>query len=237
MRGWIVTATGTGVGKTWLARGLARALVRRGLRVAAVKPVETGCEPVAADAEALARACRRPELASAPGFVRYRAPLAPLAAVMEGEPVPPPLEALAAAVRAAVGDSVGLVEGAGGVLVPLDEAHDFADLFSRLQMPVLLVAPDRLGVISETRCALEAARSRGLRIDAIVLSRFVPTDRSRATNATILERRTGLPVLAFEALPDDDEALADAAEPLLDRLRRMGRLPFELGAAAGHSTG
>jgi dethiobiotin synthetase len=63
-----ISGTGTGVGKTWVTRGLARALVRDGVDAVAIKPIETGCDPAPADAVALARACRRPELASAPGL-------------------------------------------------------------------------------------------------------------------------------------------------------------------------
>lgn len=211
--GVFVSATGTGAGKTFVARGLTRALVRRGHRVAAVKPIETGCAPDPLDAIALARAARRPELAHQPDFYRATRPLAPYAATLEGELPPPPLPELAAAIdRAAVDASFLLVEGAGGLLVPLDPTTAIADLIRALELPLLLVAPDALGVLSSTLTALESATSRSLAIAAIVLARHASSaDPSVRTNETILRSRTGLPVLPFPATADDDDALADAA--------------------------
>src|SRR5690606_7338606 len=94
-----ISGTGTGVGKTWVTRGLARALVRDGVNAIAIKPIETGCQPEPADAVAIARACGRPELAHAPGLYRARRPLAPWAATLEGE-APASLAAIAEATRA-----------------------------------------------------------------------------------------------------------------------------------------
>ncbi len=208
-----VTATGTGCGKTVVTRALALALRRGGDTVAAVKPVETGCADGAADARELARACGRPELADAPGFHRGLLPVAPYAAALAGERPPPPLDDLASAVRAAIGaaDHV-LVEGAGGPLVPYDARHDFTDLAAALALPVLVVAPDSLGVLSHTLAAVHAITSRGVAIAAVVLNRFGPGDPSRATNARILaERLHGVPVRVFAAASLDDDALADAA--------------------------
>ncbi|MDD9934512.1 MAG: dethiobiotin synthase, partial [Myxococcales bacterium] len=78
--GWFVTGVGTGVGKTYISRGLTRALADSGRSVAAIKPLETGVAPDPLDARALARACGRPELATAPGLYRVAPPLAPHAA-------------------------------------------------------------------------------------------------------------------------------------------------------------
>jgi dethiobiotin synthetase len=208
-----VTGTGTGVGKTWLTRGLSGALVARGLGVVALKPVETGCDPTAADARDLAAACHHPELADAPGLYRARLPLAPLAATLEGEAAPD-LEHIVAACRALLGDGVGLVEGAGGLLVPLDAEHTMADLAVALAIPVVLVATDGLGALSHALCALEAARARGLEVRAIVLTEAAATDDpSRRTNRAILSGRSACPVLAFGRCAEAE--LARTADPLL----------------------
>ncbi|MFW5925199.1 MAG: dethiobiotin synthase [Myxococcota bacterium] len=216
MRGWFVTATGTGVGKTFVTRGLATALRRRGHPVAAIKPVETGCAPDPLDARALARACGRPELASAPGLYRAPPPVAPYAATLSGLPAPPPPDHLAATVRALAPDTdITLVEGAGGLLVPLDRERTMADLARALGLPLLLVADDGLGVLSFTLTAADAARARGLDVAAVVLVRreASPADPSRETNGRILaERLAPVPVLQFPHCADEDRALADAAE-------------------------
>ena len=86
MKGAFITATGTGVGKTWLASALATACVQRGKRVAAIKPIETGVNPDPVDALALARACGNESLANAPGLYRAKEPLAPYAIEKRGGP-------------------------------------------------------------------------------------------------------------------------------------------------------
>jgi dethiobiotin synthetase len=216
MNGLFITATGTGVGKTCVTLGLARALVDRGRPTAAIKPLETGCTPEPRDALALARACGRPDLAHAPGLYRVPPPLAPYAATLMGCAPPPAPGALAATVRElAKPASVVLVEGAGGLLVPLDARHTMADLASHLGLPLLLVADDRLGVLSHTLTAVESAQRRQLPIAAVVLSRTSPVadDPSTVTNARILrDRLAPLPVLSFPHCADNDPALAAAAE-------------------------
>jgi len=208
--GVFVTGTGTGVGKTWVARGLARGFVRRGVPVAAIKPVETGCTPDALDARVLARACGRPELESAPGLVRYRAAVSPHAATLGGEGSCPTPELLARAVVEAAGDALLVVEGAGGLLTPLDADATIAELAVVLTLPLVVVAPDVLGCLSSVLTLADAARMRKLPIAVVVLTRFGPADASRATNARILEERLGVPVHAMPACGDDDDALADA---------------------------
>jgi dethiobiotin synthetase len=216
MNGLFITATGTGVGKTFVTRGLARGLLLRHQPVAAIKPLETGCDPDPADALALARACRRPELAHAPGLYRVAPPLAPYAATLAGCRAPPTPGALASTVASlAAPPTVALVEGAGGLLVPLDDRRTMADLALALGLPVLLVADDRLGVLSHTLTAVEAARHRDLPLAGVILTRTaaVPDDASTAFNTRILtERLAPLPVLPFPHCDDDDDALAAAAE-------------------------
>ncbi|MFW6051735.1 MAG: dethiobiotin synthase [Myxococcota bacterium] len=216
MRGFFVTATGTGAGKTFVTRGLAAALRRRGHSVGALKPLETGCHPDPTDALALARACGQPGLARADGLYRVAPPLAPYAATLAGCPAPPAPARLAERSRALLRSfDVALVEGAGGLLVPLDATHTMADLAAEIGLPLLLVAHDALGVLSFTLTACEAARSRSLPLAAVVLTRHerqVPDDPSREANARILaERLHPVPVLTFPCCPDDDDALARAA--------------------------
>jgi dethiobiotin synthetase len=214
-----VTATGTGAGKTQLARGLTLAARRRGRRVVAVKPIETGCDPLPADALALAAACGRPELARDAAFHRGRAALSPHAALLGGEPPVPPLDALVSRIRA-LGEGADdiVVEGAGGLLVPLDAHRTMADLAAALGYPVCIVAPDALGVLSHALTAVESARARALPLVMLVLSRTAGPDPSTARNRSILaERLEPLPVHVLSRCDGDDD-LARAAAPLLDVL-------------------
>jgi len=190
MRGTFITATGTGVGKTWLATALASACVQRGKRVAAIKPIETGVDPDPLDALALARACNDESLATAPGLYRAKEPLAPYAIEKRGGPKVGSLRAMAKRIRELADDSdYAIVEGVGGVLVPLDQDHTIADLAAMLDLQTVLVARNALGVLSYTLTAVEALRKRNVSIRAIVLNhveRDLRQDLSRASNADVL---------------------------------------------------
>lgn len=216
MRGFFVTATGTGAGKTTVTAALARALVAQGKDVVALKPIETGVDPVAADALALAEACGRPELAADRRWYRARPPLSPHAAQLEGH-APIDLPTLAAAVREHAGDRLVLVEGAGGLLVPLDERATLADLAVELALPLLLVAPNRLGVLSETLTAAESADRRSLSIAAVVLNQpAIPTDASAKTNARVLAAH--LPRVPILELGSERIWNDSSLAPLIQRL-------------------
>ena len=224
MRGVFVTGTGTEIGKTVVSRALTLAARRRGLHVAALKPIETGVDPLPLDAIALAKASGDPALADAPGLYRARQPLAPYSATLSGEAPPPSAPDLARATRdAAAGADLLLVEGAGGLLVPLAATTTVATLAQHLHLPLLLVATDTLGVLSHTLTAFEAAQARGLTVAAICLVQRAPEPLSRATNRQVLldHLPDGVPVLTFpEVPPAVDGRLAEAAERsgLLDAL-------------------
>lgn len=199
-----VAGTGTGVGKTAVSVGLTQLIDFAGFFVLSLKPIETGCEPDPLDATALAAACRRPTLVRHPGFYRARAALSPYAATLAGEP-PPDFDAIVNACRtlATEADPV-IVEGAGGLLVPLDATRTMVDLALALGSKLLLVAPDRLGVLSDVLASVECAERRGLPVVAIVLNRGLgPADPSREHNARILRERLSIPVLTLEAATED----------------------------------
>jgi dethiobiotin synthetase len=190
MKGAFITATGTGVGKTWLASALTQACVQRGKRVAAIKPIETGVDPDPLDALELARACNDETLATAEGLYRAKEPLAPYAIAKRGGPPIGSLRALTKRVRelGAAADYT-IVEGAGGVLVPLDRERTIADLAAQLDLQTVLVARNALGVLSYTLTAVEALRKRKVSVRAIVLNhvdRNHREDLSRTSNADVL---------------------------------------------------
>lgn len=217
MTTWFITGTGTDIGKTVVASAMARGA--HPAPVIAIKPIETGVEGRPADADALAAACGRPELADAHGFVRMRAPLAPWAATMGGEP-PVDFDALIEAIRAQLLPAhEHLIEGAGGVLVPLDEQRLITDIARELDATVLIVAADGLGVISHVLTAYECAWSRGLEIGGVVLSRHKRRHASWKTNQKVIEGYVDCPVTVFPKVKDDAK-LAAAGVKLYDALGR-----------------
>lgn len=215
-RGWFIAGSGTGVGKTFVARGIVRALALQGRRVAAVKPIETGCAPYPLDAMALADASGNRRLADHPAWYRAELPASPYAIELSTRCAAPDVAEIVAAIRALeVAHDAVVVEGAGGVLVPLDRTRTMADLALQIGYPILLVADDRLGVLSHVLCAYEAARSRGHTVAAIVLThpqRPDASDPSVETNARILSERLACPVCSFPHVPDgSNDELAEAA--------------------------
>ena len=162
-----VGGTDTGVGKTVVATGIVRALRDRGATVLPVKPVETGCDDLDRpdDALALHRAAGGGDLAAICP-VRYRTPAAPWSAARR-EGVKHTFDGLRAHIDALDAPWV-VVEGAGGLLVPIDATHSFADLARAVGATLVLVSRNALGTINHTRLSLEAARARGLPVAAVV---------------------------------------------------------------------
>lgn len=159
MRGVFVTATDTGVGKTYLSAAIAERLRAQGLRVGTAKPVLTGLDdPGPHDHEIL----------GATPAATFGPPVSPhLAAELAGRPLDP--QALLANARAAAeGNDVVVVEGVGGLLVPLTRDYTVRDLARALGLPVVVAARPSLGTINHVRLTLEAAS--GLDVRAVVLT-------------------------------------------------------------------
>ncbi len=191
-----VTATDTGVGKTQVAAALLSLLADAGLRPAPFKPYESGCTRLSrpADALELRAAARSTDSLDDVCVHRFRAPLAPgVAAARMGRS--PDFRAVLAAFQR-FGDRPLVVEGAGGLLVPLDRRRDVIDLIEALQLPVVLVARAGLGTLNHTGLSLRLLESRRVPVRAVVLSRGSPArDPSVEDNAAWLAARHGVPVL------------------------------------------
>ena len=213
-----ITGTGTGVGKTVLAAALCAALRRRGMDCRAIKAVATGVPP-GADAEdavllggAMGTAASEAVLAT---FALPRSPLA--AAAAEGRELD--VEALARSIEAAAaGCDLLLVEGVGGLLVPLAARHTVRDLLRRLDADVVIAALAGLGTINHTALTVEAALGSGLRLIGVVLVDAVGDEPAFvAENAAQIADQCGVPVLGVLPHLDDAtdiDALADAAGAL-----------------------
>jgi dethiobiotin synthetase len=174
LRGCFVTGTDTGVGKTVVAASIIARLRARGVAVRALKPLITGLDdppgPIwPRDHELLARvAGATPQETILAGYGPAMSPH--LAAELAGTP-PPPVARLADAVRAAAAPADTLVvEGVGGLLVPLGPDGDVRDLATALGLALVIVARPGLGTINHTLLTLEAARRAGLTVAGVVLT-------------------------------------------------------------------
>ena len=213
MSALFITGTDTGVGKTFVACALAQALRARGRRVAVMKPVETGVGDVPEDAVRLRAAANDGAPLDAICPLRFRAPLAPaVAARLEGRTID--VEELVAAIgRRARDADILLVEGAGGLLVPVEGRTTWADVAARAGLPLLIVAANRLGTVNHCALTARVATAAGLAVRGFVLSQpAAETDVSAATNADTITGLTGLRCLGVVG---HRVAPADAA-PTLD---------------------
>ncbi len=169
--GIFVTGTDTGVGKTLVSCSVLRDLRKSGIDVGAMKPVETGVGPEGPlDAIALRNAAGVDDDLAEVCPVQLALPAAPsVAAARQGSSVDlARIEACFSALAAR--HSMLVVEGAGGLLVPVSETVDMAGLAARLGLPLLLVARSALGTINHTLLSLEAIERRGLALAGVVIS-------------------------------------------------------------------
>ena len=204
MTGFFVTATGTDIGKTYISAALLRHWRREQRAVAALKPIMSGFDPAdvpGSDAGQLLLAMDAPMDVQGLNLIspwRFRAPLSPdMAAAREGKTIP--YDKLVATCRAVAGmmpeDGRLIIEGVGGVFVPLDDRHTVMDWMSDLDLPILLVAGSYLGTISHTLSALTAMRHHELTPHAVILNESPVSPVPIAETAATLARHwPGLPV-------------------------------------------
>jgi len=219
-----INGSDTGIGKTVVTCALAARARVLGLRVAAMKPIESGVveRPVsdhglASDADRLRAAAGSTQPLSVVRPYVLEEPLAPMIAA-ERANLSIDFAVLDAALARIEQDAeVVLVEGAGGLLVPITANVSYLDLFARWQLPLLLVAGNKLGVLNHVLLTVRAAEAMGVPVRAIVLTALSDHDATvaEATNfdalVTLLPHYT---ILRFPWVdrPDDLDALAAAAE-------------------------
>jgi dethiobiotin synthetase len=204
-----VTATGTDIGKTFVAAGLIRHLRAAGRAVDALKPVATGFDPASpaqSDTGVLLAALGRPADAEQVERIspwRFAAPLSPdMAARKEGRNLD--FDVLVDFCHRAIAahQDTLLLEGIGGVMVPLDETHTVLDWLAALNIPAVLVAGTYLGSLSHTLTALDALRRHNVVVRALVLNE---TEHSTVpitdTMATLNRFASPIPLLTLPRLP------------------------------------
>lgn len=163
-RGYFVTGTDTDVGKTVVTAALARALCERVTRVTAIKAVQTG---VGAREEGDAARAGRLSGCGALELVRFAAPADPWAAALAEGVQPPHVAELVERIAAVAGSVV--VEGSGGIAVPLNARETFADLAAAVGLPAVIAVGLRLGCINHAALTVEACERRGIRVAGCVL--------------------------------------------------------------------
>jgi dethiobiotin synthetase len=209
-----VTGTDTGAGKTLVASALVRAFAASGLRAVGMKPVATGCRAGAHDRgnEDIAALLAASNVAAPIDLVNpycFEPAIAPhIAAQQAGSSIS--LTRIRECYLALIGlaDRV-VVEGAGGLLVPLGPREDWSDLVKLLDLPVLLVVGMRLGCINHALLTAEAIGSRGLAFAGWVANRIDPAMPCFEDNVETLRRRLPAPLLGVMPFaPDDAQAFA-----------------------------
>ena len=207
-----VTGTDTGVGKTVASAWLALGAGAGGLRVRYLKPVQTGLAPGAkgGDADFVGAAAD----VEAEELLRFDEPLAPaVAAGRAGRPID--FEALVAGVSARASScDLLLVEGAGGVLVPITESRTMADLAAAIRAELVVCVRPGLGTLNHTALTLEAATARGLAVAGLVVCGIPP--RPSVAEETNRER-------------------LGAMAPVIEVIPRIRGLSVEAGRAAALS--
>lgn len=172
-----ITATGTDIGKTFVAATLIRHFRRMGRRVDAIKPVVSGYDPDQAEASDPGVLLAALGLPLTPQEIdrispwRFRAAMSPdLAAEREGRGIDVDTVIGFCRNRIDEREDILLIEGIGGVMVPLDAERTILDVMMALQLPLILVAGSYLGSISHTLTALDALYRRNLRVMTVIIS-------------------------------------------------------------------
>ncbi len=193
---FLVTGTDTGVGKTYVACQIVRALRKEGVDAVGYKSV---CCGERSDAESLVSASEHAEPIEALNPVWYQAPVTPaVAAELENKPVS--LEEIRSHAEAlAERHEVLIMEGVGGWEVPMTRKETFADLAQVLGWPVVLVAANRLGALNHTLLTERAIRDRGLKLWGVILNHLAEDhDIAMTTNRRILEEFLAAPLYCLE---------------------------------------
>ena len=204
--GVFITGTDTDVGKTVVAAGFALALRARGIKVGVMKPIATGCQGndkrlISQDAVYLFEAAEN-EYAPLTSPSRFRNPLAPnVAAALENRQVD--LKQIHHAYQELQRHyDFLIVEGIGGLMVPISPGYFVANLIQDFRLPMVIVSRAGLGTINHTLLTVDAALIRGFEIKGMIFNRVSTANYSMAelTNPKVIHDLTGIPILG--SLPE-----------------------------------
>jgi dethiobiotin synthetase len=235
MDGIFLTGTDTGAGKTLVSCAILRALALRGLRVAAYKPVETGCREdagrrIGEDCERLAAACGNGQRAAEVAAYLFAEPAAPLVAAEAESVVIDRGLLLARFASVSRGTDFVLVESAGGLMVPLADGYTTRDLARELDLAVVVVVASRLGCINHALLTVEVLRASHIAVAGFVMNE-VGADEGHAlamrTNREVIGRFAGVPDLG--AMPFVEAGLREDAGHLAGLAERHLKLDVLIG--------
>lgn len=233
--GIFVTGTDTGVGKTIVAAGLALALRERGMRVGVMKPIATGCfgdgkRLVSEDAVYLFEAAEN-EYPPLTNPLRFRNPLSPnVASVIEKKEIA--IDSVLKAYHALQRHyDFLIVEGIGGLMVPITKEYFVANLIHEFNLPVVIVSRGGLGTINHTLLTIDAAVIRGLEVRGVIFNRMPRVNFSIAeiTNPKIVHDLTGIPILG--SLPELEDV--DVEKCLFGSLKEVFKERIDLDRLLG----
>ena len=213
-KGLFITGTDTGVGKTMVTGAIARSLAERGLDVEVFKPIASGCWRrreglVSSDAEFLAHWANSKFSLEEINPIRYRQRLAPItAAKVSGEEIDWETVRLSYH-NLLAGSEILLVEGIGGVMVPLERDYLVLDMMADMGLGVLVVAENKLGVLNHAILTINACKARGLEVLGVVFNRYgvIDGDMAQESNESILEEVCEVGVVTV--IPYDEDSCVE----------------------------
>jgi len=194
-KGVFITGTGTEVGKTYVACKIAETLVKKGVSVGVMKPIASGNRK---DPINLIKSARIKEDISTINPVFFKQPLSPLSYTnITGKKVN-----IISIFRSftKLKDKYGfmVVEGAGGVMVPITKNYFVCDLIKAMKLSVIVVASPKLGTINHTLLTIDKLKSNKISVAGIVLSGWTGKDLAQKTNPKVLADITKLPVILLK---------------------------------------
>jgi len=195
-RGLFVTGTDTGVGKTVVASGLVASLRSSGVDIGVMKPIETGFSLRSSDAFFLKRMAGVNDPLENICPYRFKFPLSPYTAA-QLEKASIRLDKIRQAYHWLMRRHQGiLVEGAGGLLVPITRKMTMADLALRLNLPLLIVSRTNLGTLNHTLLTVEVARRRGVKVAGVIFNHLVQRrGLAEKTNPSVIKDFLSVPIL------------------------------------------
>lgn len=223
-KGVFITGTDTGIGKTVITAALAWTMTQAGGKVAVMKPVQTGTGlPGLTDIEFVERVLDTKYGLDDVCPYRFREPLSPLSASKISGIQIDIGKIKTAFQRLRSTFDIVIVEGAGGLLVPIREGYLMADLASELDLPLLIVTRPGLGTLNHTALTVESAGRRGLEVTGIVINRFPASPGlAERSNPEIIVRMTGAPIAGV--FPHDPSLSVE--EGLIGGIMELARPSF-----------
>jgi dethiobiotin synthetase len=225
MKGIFITGTDTGVGKTFVTAGILKALSEMGYSVCPMKPVETGCSTrdgrlIPHDTIRLIKASGTKEPLDIINPYRFKRPLAPaVAAELEGIRIQKRKIISICKYLLNKYDFV-MVEGAGGIMVPVYKRYLYLDLIEDIGIPVVIVSRPGLGTINHTLLTIEIAKARDIKLSGVIInySQNLRKGIAERTNPGIINRISGIPVIGtipYLTSPDKPRLFAQIAQRLI----------------------